>query len=220
MNTVTKYKSLILVAACASGLAAPAFASDDPVAAAAPATTTISPMTHGVLGQNVANLGFSYVDIDDSKIDAAAFNLTVNQALRTGVDTLFEFNWLRSEDTGLGRITEQKVNFGGRAYTNYRGFKPFVDGGLGWVWLKAPLGFSDNSFFVFASVGAEFQATPELTITPSVRYWYATKNSVGDTWDFGVKANYWASEKFAVTGKISMDDDQTVEYGLGFSYRY
>lgn len=220
MNYVTSYKSLILVAACAAGLTVPAFASDDPAAASAPATTTLSPVTHGVLGQNVANLGFSYVDIDDSKVDATAFNLTLNQALRTGVDTVFEYNYLRSENTGLGRITEQKVNFGGRAYTNYNGFKPFVDGGIGWAWLKAPLGLSENSFLVFASVGAEFQATPELTITPSVRYWYATKKSVDDTWDFGVKANYWLSEKIALTGKVSMDDDQNIEYGIGFSYRY
>jgi opacity protein-like surface antigen len=220
MNYVTSYKSLVLAAACAAGLAAPTFASDDPVAASAPVTTTISPTTHGVLGHNLANLSFSYVDIDDSSVDATAFNLTLNQGLRTGVDTLFEYNYLRSENTGVGRISEQKVNFGGRAYTNYKGFKPFVDGGIGWAWMKAPLGFSDNSFLVFGSVGAEFQVTPELTITPSIRYWYPTRSSVDDAWDFSVKANYWVSEKFAVTGKISMDDDQSIEYGLGVNFRF
>lgn len=218
MNNVTSFKSLLLAAACVLGAAAPGFASDDPaVVASTPKADTGS---RGVLGHNLAALGFSYVDIDNSNVDATALNLTLNQGLRTGVDTLFEYNYLRSEETGAGRITEHKLNFGGRAYTNYNGFKPFVDGGIGWVWQKAPFGLSDNSFLVFASVGAEFQATPELTITPAVRYWYATKSSMGDVWDFSVKANYWVSEKLAITGKLGIDDEQNMEYGLGVNFRF
>ena len=220
MNYNTSFKSLLLAAACSLGLAAPGFAADDPTVVSSTPTTTVDAGSRGVLGHNLANFSISYVDIDDSSVDATVFNLTLNQGLRTGVDTLFEYNYLRSENTGLGRISEHKVNFGGRAYTNYNGFKPFVDGGIGWAWLKAPLGLSDNSFLVFASVGAEFQACPDLTITPSVRYWYATKSSVDDAWEFNVKANYWVTEKIAITAKLGIDDDQTMEYGLGFNYRF
>ena len=220
MNSVTSYKSLLLATVCTLGVAASAFAADEPAVVSSSPTTVASTGSRGVLGHDLAALGFSYVDIDGSSVDATAFNLTLNQGLRTGVDTLFEYNYLRSENTGIGRISEQKVNFGGRAYTNYHGFKPFVDGGLGWVWQKAPLGLSDNSFLEFGSVGAEFQATPDLTITPAVRYWYATKNSVDDTWEFSVKANYWVTEKLAVTGKLGMDDDQNMEYGVGLNFRF
>jgi len=219
MNKHPSLKSLLLAAAFAAGLTAPAFAAGDPVVSSTP-TTNVSSNTHGVLGQNLANLGFSYVDIHNSSVNAMAYNLTLNQGIQTGIDTLFEYNYLRSEDTGVGRVSEHKVNFGGRAYTNYQGFKPFVDGGIGWVWEKAPLGLSDNSFLLFASVGAEFQATPDLTITPAVRYWYATRNSIGDVWEFSVKANYWLTEKLALTAKISRDDDQTMEYGLGINFRF
>lgn len=217
MNITPSTKSLFLAAAFALGLTAPGFAAETPVD---PAATTAGSISHGVLGHNLANLGFSYVDIHNSNIDATAYNLTLNQGIQTGIDTLFEYNYLRSEDTGIGRISEHKVNFGGRAYTNYKGFKPFVDGGIGWVWQKAPLGLSDNSFLLFASVGAEFQATPDLTITPAVRYWYATDSAIGDVWEFSVKANYWFSEKLALSAKISRDDDQTMEYGLGANFRF
>jgi opacity protein-like surface antigen len=220
MNYVPSYKSLILVAACAAGLAAPAFAADDPTAVSSAPAATVDAGSRGVLGHNLANLGFSYVDIDDSSIDAMAYNLTLNQGLRTGVDTLFEYNYLRSENTGVGRISEHKVNFGGRAYTNYNGFKPFVDGGIGWAWLKAPLGLSESSFIVFASVGAEFQACPDVTITPAVRYWYAANSSVDNVWEFSVKANYWVTEKLAITAKLGIDDDQNSEYGLGVNFRF
>jgi opacity protein-like surface antigen len=220
MNYNPSFKSLLLVAACSLGLGAPAFAAENTTVVSSTPATTVDAMTHGVLGHNLANFSISYIDIDDSSVDATAYNLTLNQGLRTGLDTLFEYNYLRSEKTGAGRITEHKVNFGGRAYTNYNGFKPFVDGGIGWAWLKAPFGLSENSFLAFASVGAEFQATPELTITPSVRYWYAAKSSFSDTWDFSVKANYWVTEKIAITAKLGMDDDQNIEYGLGFNYRF
>ena len=219
MNYQTSFKSLLLAAACAASLTAPGFAADDPVATTAPAGTD-NVSTHGVLGQNLANLGFSFVDLHNTSVNATAYNLTLNQGIQTGLDTLFEYNYQRSDDTGVGRLSEQKVNFGARAYTNYRGFKPFVDGGIGWTWLKAPLGLDNNSFFLFASVGAEYQATPDLTITPAVRYWYATKNSVGDVWEFSVKANYWLTEKLALTAKISRDDDQTTSFGLGVNYRF
>lgn len=220
MNNVTSYKSLLLAAACALGWSAPGFASDDPAVVATTTVNTVNSGSRGVLGENLASLGFSYVDIGHSSINAAAMNLTLNQGLRTGVDTLFEYNYLRSEDTGVGRLSEHKMNFGGRAYTNYEGCKPFVDGGIGWVWEKTPLGLSENSFLMFASVGAEIQATPDLTITPAVRYWYATNNSLGDVWEFSVKANYWMTEKIAVTAKLGRDDDQTTEYGLGLNYRF
>ncbi len=218
MNYVTSYKSLLLAAACAAGLTAPAFAADAPVVAtAAPATEQ---STHGVLGQNLANLGFSYVDLHNSSVNAMAYNLTLNQSIQTGIDTLFEYNYLRSEDTGAGRLIEQKVDFGGRAYTNFNGFKPFVDGGIGWFWQKKPLAIKDNSFLLFASVGAEFQAAPDLTITPAVRYWCTTKNSANDVWEFSVKANYWVTEKLAITAKISRDDNQNMGYGLGLNFRF
>ena len=220
MNNVTSFKSLLLAAACTLGLAAPGFASEDPAVVSSTPKTAIDTGSRGVLGHDLAALGFSYVDIGHSSVNATALNLTLNQGLRTGVDTLFEYNYLRSEDTGIGRISEQKVNFGGRAYTNYNGFKPFVDGGIGWVWQNAPLGLGEDSFLLFASVGAEFQVTPDLTITPAVRYWYATKNSLGDVWEYSVKANYWFSEKIALTAKISLDNNNTAEYGLGINYRF
>jgi|GEM_PF-518125 len=218
MNYITSYKSLLLAAACAFGAAAPAFASDDP-AMVSSAPTTVATGSHGVLGHNLAELGFSYIDIDDSSVDASAMNLTLNQGIRTGLDTLFEYSYLRSENTGVGRVSQQQLNIGGRAYTNYNGMKPFVDGGIGWAWFKAPGNYRFDSFVVFASVGAEIQATTDLTITPSVRYSYMTRDS-DDKWDFGVKANYWLTEKLALTGKISMDDDQTMEYGLGVNFRF
>lgn len=216
MNKPNIIKSLLCSAACIFASTGVVLASDDP--AAVETAPTSAP--RGVLGQTVTNLGFSYIDIDDSGIDANAINLTMSQGIRTGVDTLFEYNYLRSENTPVGDIVEHKAVIGGRAYTNFNGFKPFVDGGLGWTWLKAPLGLSDNSFLWFASFGAEFQATDALTLTPMIRFWDAASVDEGDTWEYGLKANYWVNEKLGVTAKIVRTDSESTEYGLGINYRF
>ena len=220
MNKVTTLKSLLIASACLFGAASSGFAADDSALVSTVSSPSVDSGSRGVLGHDLAALGFSYVDVGHSSVNAEAFNLTLNQGIRTGVDTLFEYNYQRSENTAVGRFSEDRVNFGGRAYTNYNGFKPFVDGGIGWVWEKAPLGLSMNSFLAFASVGAEFQATPDITITPAVRYWYATKNSIGDVWEYSVRANYWLTEKIALTAKIGIDNDDTKEYGLGVNFRF
>ena len=41
-----------------------------------------------------------------------------------------------------------------------------------------------------------------------------------DTWEFRVKAKYWLSEKLSLTAKISRDDSQNMEYGLGVNFRF
>lgn len=218
MNTKNITKTVLLAATCALWGSVAALAADDP--AVVSVAVDQDPVPRGALGQNTAALGFSYIDADDSGIDANAINLTLNQGLRTGLDTLLEYNYLRSENTGFGDIVEHKFNFGGRAYTNFHGFRPFVDGGIGWTWLKAPLGLSDNSFLWFASIGAEFQATADLTITPMIRFWDATSYTDGDTWEYGVKANYWVNEKLGVTAKVIRADSESTEYGLGINYRF
>jgi opacity protein-like surface antigen len=219
MNNVTSLKSLALATALALGLASQAFAGDEP-GANAPANAPLPPLSHGLLGQTYASLGYSYSRLDSSPVNANALEFAMNQGISTGFDTLLEYTGTRSDDTGVGRLTEQTLEVGARAYTNYNGIKPYAEAGLGWTWLRAPLGLSDNSFVWFAGVGAEFQATSELTVTPVVRYSDATSYHSGSTWDFGVKANYWLSEKLGLTGKIMRNDSGDMTYGVGINFRY
>ena len=217
MNNVTSFKSLFLATTLVAGCAVAAFAGDEP--ASAP-NSSPAPLSHGLLGQTYASLGYNYSRLDSSSVNANGLEFAMNQGVRTGLDTLLEYTGTRTDDTGVGRLTEQILDLGARAYTNYNGIKPYAEAGVGWTWLNAPLGLSDNSFVWFAGVGAEFQATSELTITPLVRYSDATSYHSGGTWDYGVKANYWLTEKLGLTAKITRNDSQDMTYGVGINFHF
>jgi hypothetical protein len=215
MKNVLSFQTLFVAAALSLGCAAPAFAGDDPVAPAAPAAEG-----HGVLGQNYINLGYHYTDIADTGINAHGLSLTMNQGVRDGLDTLLEYNYLRSDETGFGHATQQIIDVGARAYMSYRGVKPFAEAGLGWAWLRVPAAGRESSFLWFAGVGVEVQATPDLTFMPFVRLNYATSLADHKQWDYGVRSNYWLTERVGLTASLSRDNSRDMTYGIGVNIRY
>ncbi|MBI2518115.1 MAG: porin family protein [Opitutae bacterium] len=215
MKNVTSFKTLILAGAVALGFATAAVAGEGPAEASAPAVTG-----RGLLGQSYVNLGYSFVDLQGTGIDAQGVNFELNQNVREGVDTLLSYNYLRSDSFAGGRIKQNTLVAGGRFYTSFRGFKPYAEAGLGWTWLRAPLGFSDDSFTYFAGVGAEFQVTPDVTVTPFIRYIDATTDSVDHEWNYGVRANWWATEKIGLTAAVIRDNSRNMEYNIGVNYRF
>lgn len=211
MKNVTSFKTLILAGAVALGFASAAFAGEGP----APVSTD-----RGLLGQNHVSLGYSFLDLQGTDIDAHGIDLSIHQNVREGVDTLVEYNYLRSESFPGGRVSQNSLVAGGRVYTAFHGFKPYAEAGLGWTWLRAPFGFSDDSFAYFAGVGAEFQVSPDVTVTPFVRYLDATADSFEHEWDYGIRANWWVTEKVGLTGAVVRDNARNMEYNLGVNYRF
>lgn len=217
MKTVTPFKTLILAAAASLGLAVAAFASDDP------STSVPRPVdanSRGLLGENYAHLGYTYVDIKHSDADANSFDFSLNQGIRNGVDTLMEYNYTRSEPFLGGHASWQSIFAGGRAYTTMNNMKPYFEAGFGWAWAHAPVFGSDNSFAWFGGVGMEFTVAPDVTVTPFIRFTDAVSIEDADNWDFGVKGNYWINSKWALTAKVSMDDDNNWSLGAGVNIHF
>lgn len=215
MKNIHPFKTFVLAAAASLGLASSAFAQTSaPVAE--PATITHS---SGLLGQTYASLGYGYVNFDNSSATARTYSLSLNQYVRDGVDTVFEYNYTRSSPVGNTRLKQHDLLFGGRFYTSWQGIKPYAEVGVGWVWQKAA-GFSDNSFAWGAGVGAEIEVAAKTSLTPFVRYTDITEGSDNDAWEYGVKANHWLTEKVALQGSISRDDDRNMFYRLGVNVRY
>ena len=217
MKNVLSLKTLLPAAALALSLVVPALAADDSSAAPAPAPAAVG---HGLLGQNYVNLGYSYNDLVDTNVNASTFGFTMNQGLREGLDTLLEYSYARSGNTGLGRIDQQVFDVGARAFTNLGGVKPYAEVGLGGLWVKAPLVSHQHSFLWFVGAGVELQATPDLSFTPFARLSYANSVNNPKQWDYGVRANYWLNDKIGLTGTLSRDNTRDMSYGLGISFRY
>ncbi len=222
MKNHVSTKTLLLAAAFAFGLGSAAMAADDttppaPVAKAPPAQTDNG---HGLLGQNYAGLSYGYLDLHGTSVSARGYGFTINQNLSESFDALLEYTDQNSSKLAGGRINQRMFDLGVRAFTTTRGFKPYVEAGLGWEWAKAPLGYKANSPAYFVGTGVEFQVAHDLSVTPFVRYTDATKHSIGHEVDYGVKANYWLSEHVGLTAAISRDNSRDMQYSLGVSFRY
>jgi len=218
MKNVLSFKTLTLAAALSLGLTAPAFAGDD---SAAPAPAPAPALNgHGLLGETYLNLGYSYTDLTDTSVNASTYSFALNQGVREGLDTLLEYSYSQSENTGFGRIDQQVFDVGARAFTVFNGLKPYAEAGLGGVWVKTPVLSHQHSFMWFLGVGVEIQATPDLTITPFVRHSYA--NSIDDykQWNYGVRGNYWLTERVGLTATLARDNDRDTSYGIGINFRY
>jgi opacity protein-like surface antigen len=223
-NVISTKKTLFLAAAVSLGLSASAFAGQDPGTAtpSAPATSAVNDRS-GQLGQSYVKLGYSYMDVRDSDVNANAFNFAINQNVREGVDTLLEYDYLRTENLGgLGHATEHDLRLGARGFVPLSGgiAKPYGEAGIGWAWTKVPTIGRDNSFTWFAGAGVELEAMSNLSFTPFVRYNYAVDFSPKHTLDYGVKGNYWFSERAGLELKVTRDNSRDMTYGAGFNIRY
>jgi len=86
--------------------------------------------------------------------------------------------------------------------------RPYIGVGAGWIWAKNP-GVRNNSFLYGLQTGVELQATNELSITPYLSYTDASSLHVDNKWSYGVKANYWLTSQWGLTGGISRDTSST-----------
>jgi opacity protein-like surface antigen len=214
MKTLPSSRHFLVAAALALGLASAATAQTVTATETAPVTRS-----SGLLGQTYASAALGFVDLDNTGVNARSYSLGLNQYVRDGVDSFLDYNYTRSDRFAGTRLTQHDLLVGARAYANYSGVKPYAEAGVGWVWQKAgPV--SDNSFAWAAGVGAEFAVASATNVTPFVRYSDITDGGDNDQWEYGVKANHWLTEKVALQGSISRDDDRNMFYRFGVNVRY
>ncbi len=206
----------MLAGAVSLGLAVSAQAqTPPPVTEPAP----VAERTAGFLGTNYASASIGFINFDDIDIDAKSYTFGVNEAVRDGLDAIFEYDYTRTDKVVGSRLTQHSLLLGARAFTNYNGIKPYAEAGAGWVWQKFGSA-RDDSFAWGAGVGAEFELSPVVAVTPFVRYTDVTEVSDSGTWDYGVKANFRVNDRFSVLGSVSRDDDRNMEYRVGVNFRY
>jgi hypothetical protein len=217
-NTTLKY--LFLSAAAALALAVSARAGGMPEATPVESTT---PVHQGLLGQQYANLTYSYIDLDRSPVNADNFEFAVNQPLNTGLDAVFAYDWTQTGLFAGSRLNTQSLTAGLRAFGNaYTWGKPYVEADAGYAWQRGTPAGHDNSVLWRAALGAELQLAPAFTVTPYVQYTDTPSLAGNDngTWDFGVKANYWIDSQWAVTAGLARSDNHDNRFTVGTNFRF
>jgi opacity protein-like surface antigen len=208
-------KSLLIAGVASLGFASLVRAADPSLTAPVVASDSL-----GLLGQTYAGLTYSYINLDNAPVNAASYGFEYNQPLNPGFDAVFNYDWSQSGPFAGDRAHGQSLDAALRAFSSsYSWGKPYVEAGVGYEWMKYA-GAKDNSFAWLAGAGVEFQATTALTITPYLRYVKTNGFEDHNTVNYGVKANYWITRQWAVTGAISRDDDQDMTYKVGVNVRF
>lgn len=215
MKNNTSLKTLVLAASLALGLSA--HAQTDQV------TTTQSPTSlgnQGLLGQSYATLSYSYLNSDDSPIDADNYHFEINHPFTDGFDAFLSYDFTQSEVFAGDRAKQDVLGAGVRAFSpRYSWGKPYAEVGAGYAWNRFA-GQDDNSWFWEVAVGVEFQVAARATVTPYVQYLDAPDIRNGDQWNYGVKGNYWVGNNWSVLAGVERDDDQNMAYTIGTNFRF
>jgi hypothetical protein len=170
----------------------------------------------GLLGQTYAGLTYSYVNLHAASSHTDDYRFDYNQALKTGLDAIFSYDYLQG---GAG-TKQQDFLAGMRAYSNaYAWGRPYVEAGGGFAWEKVA-GAKDNSFLWEVAIGTEFQVAPAVTVTPYIKYEGTPSLARRNTWDYGVKANYWVDGQWAVTAGLDRTNHQDMRYTVGTNWRF
>lgn len=209
MKTTTTLRSIALALALAGGLGV---ARADTEPAVAPASSAVG---QGLLGQTYGTLTYSYINLDGTSAHGDDYHFATNQPLSAGFDGFFSYDYV---DSRFGH--ENTVMLGVRPFSaRYAWGKPFAEAGAGYTWTKYA-GNRDNSFVWEAAVGAEFQVTPQATITPYVQYTDAPDLGSADHWNFGARGNHWVNEKWSLTVGVQINDDKDAAFTVGTNFRF
>jgi hypothetical protein len=207
----------LLIAAAALGLTAAAHAQNTGAGAPPPAADT----GRGLLGQTYVSLGYGYTDLTGTTVNLQGLRFEYNQPLNTGFDLKLGYTDGRtSRYNGDLRSTQQSFDASAVAFvpqTNWG--RPYFEVGGGWLWTKNA-GVRDNSFLYHLETGVEYQLTPALALTPYVTYVDAPSVAVNNHWNYGIKANYWLSDQWGVSGALGRDNRRDTTYSAGVNFRF
>lgn len=183
---------------------------------AQPVTTS----TSGLVGTTYAGVSYGFIDFDNSEIDVHALKLDLNNNFGPNFDGFISYEHDRSEKFTDGRVTQNLVAIGTRAFVNWNSkFKPYAEGGVGWEWFRAPYGVRENSFLWLVGVGIEIGTGSRWTAAPFVRYYDLRDSNNSHNWNYGLRGSYWLNERVGIQLTGTRDDDHNMEYAVGLNYR-
>lgn len=203
MNAASR-RLLVLAAAMTAGVFIPAADARDP-----------APVREGLLGANYFGAGYASYQLHDSPVDAKGFDLESNWNVNSNLDFRLSYEWLRTDALFGIDAKQQTILAGLRAFTAEGRTRFYGEAAAGWVWASAGSVFSEKSSVYRLGIGAEFTLIPALTLTPQIYYeGYGSSGSSG-SFNYGVQANAWLSQHWALTASVLRDNDSNMTFRLG-----
>lgn len=184
------------------------------------ATTPVYGSSYGLLGQDYAGVTFGYTDLDRGPAHVVhSYGFHANRPTQVpNLDAAFKYEYSRLSAFG-NRVTEHDVAIGATKFLTLAQFKPFLEGNVGWAFLKNSFGGRADSFFYLAGIGAEFQALPRLAVAPYVNYQEAPHLHARN-WNYGAKATYRVTQQWSGTVVLELNDDSDLTFKIGVNRHF
>jgi opacity protein-like surface antigen len=204
MNSLKK----ILIAVAVFAAASAVHAQQSPAAA--------QQESAGLLGKRTANLGFSYTDVKRSSVDAYGAATMINLPVSEGLDisASYDYGWVESQ----GSSHAHGLGLSATSYTTWGAVKPYIMGGLGYVWPHKLI--EDNRLVYATSAGLEVNACSKAALDFSVGYQADFKQGDNSTFSATVGTNIWLTKEVAALASVSLLSRGHMQYSIGVAYRF
>lgn len=174
----------------------------------------------GLLGTNYFGATYAWHNLSDSPVDAHGFAFESNWVVRDNLDFSLSYDWLQTDEFFGLRARQQTVLVGLRGFTSGDRARYYCEAAAGWAWADAGGLVSDDSSVYRFGAGGEFALTQSTTLTAFVYYQGYGSNGGSGMFNYGVKANTWASRHWALTASIMRTDTSDMSYSLGVNFRF
>lgn len=167
----------------------------------------------GLLGKRRVDLGFSYVDLNKSAIDAYGTGAFVNVPVCKNADVTvgYAYNWAEAHS----EVDVHAVSTDLTTYFKQGNYKPYATLSLGYVWPD-----SDDRFVWAARAGVEVALDSKAAVSFSAGYDDDFRNENEGAWDAAVGISYWVNRSTALVAEVSLLEGGSVGYTIGCSVRF
>ncbi len=169
--------------------------------------------TGGLLGKRYAQLGFSYTDVNHSRIDSYAAIASVNVPVVSNFDVSLSFTEAWAE--AHSEIDGQALDLAGTYYLTQGDIKPFITGSLGYVF--PDLG---DELTWGGELGFEYAVNTKTALVLSGGYADNFKKNNEGAFSGTAALHYWFTDKIGAGAAATWLEEGHTSFAAGVSYRF
>lgn len=170
-----------------------------------------------LLGVQYVEVGFGYLDINNSATDAFALGADVNVPLTANLDLNVGYGYGWAENNGS--LYANSVSADLVAYLTEGALRPFVTGGLGYVWESNSLGGDEYATWD-VGVGAEYSFNDTTSVAALVSYDDDFESGDNHSISGTVQANHWFTSTLAGTIGVSWLEYGDIGYAVSAIFKF
>lgn len=181
------------------------------------ATVETESATAGLLGKRFVGVGFGWLDVNHSSVEAMSTGLEFNLPVHTNIDLGlgYGYTWLEGAEE-IGHTLGASVT----GYFTRAENKPYARLSIGQFWGNDDWYYDADYAIWGAEVGVERAVTDKLSLTFSVSYNDDFENGDNGSWSTALGGTYNLTDALVATADVSWLEYGSVGYTAGLAFRF